>query len=131
DEYVRDPKVTSGALLGAREEVVRVLLRGSDAGPDPWLAGDCLGCAHPDLRADRLRQDARGVPVGNRPPGARARAPRLWRPDRLRVAAEGALLRHRAKPAGAAAGDRRLDLRRPPHGRHAAVRAPRHAPRAA
>ena len=42
-------------------------------------------------------------------------------PARLRLAAEGALLRHRAQPAGAAAGDRRRHLGRPAHRRHAPV----------
>ena len=51
--------------------------------------------------------------------------------DRLRLAAEGALLRHRAQPAGAAEGDRRRGLGRPAHRRHAAARAPGDAAHAA
>ena len=51
--------------------------------------------------------------------------------DRLRLAAEGALLRRRAQPARAAAGHRRRGLGRPAHRRHAAEGAPGDAPHAA
>ena len=47
---------------------------------------------------------------------------------RLRLAAEGALLRHREEPARAAARDRRGHHRRHPHRRHAAEGAARHGP---
>ncbi len=46
----------------------------------------------------------------------------------LRLAAQGALLRHRAQPARAAARHRRRHRGRDPHGRHAAARAPGDAP---
>ena len=54
---------------------------------------------------DRLRKDARGVPLGDRPAGARRRRGRPPRgPDRrrLRLAAEGARQRHPAEPGGPA-----------------------------
>ena len=121
-------QVTPGALLRARSEVVRGLVRGAHARPGGRLARDRLGRAHADLRPDRLGQDPRLVPLGHRPPRPRARAARLGRADRLRLAAQGTLLRHRAQPEGPAAGDRRADLGRAAHGRHAAVRAAEDAP---
>ncbi len=51
--------------------------------------------------------------------------------NRLHLAPQGPLLRHRAQPAGAAAGDRRAHLGRAAHRRHAPVRAAGHASRAA
>ena len=88
------------------------------------LADDRLGRQHADLRADRLGQDAERLPLGDRlarppPRGARHRAQ-----DRLRLAAEGALLRRRAQPARAAEGDRRRGLGRAADRRHAAEGAP-------
>ena len=61
-------------------------------------------------RADRLGQDARGVPVGARQALAGAAASGATR-ARLRLAAEGARLRHRAQPARAAARHRRRTSR--------------------
>ncbi len=93
---------------------------------------------HADLRPDRLRQDADRVPVGDRQPregeGAAA-AGRRGGNDRglarLRIAAEGPLLRRRAQPAGAARRDRRRSEHRPAHGRHSAAGAAGDAPQAA
>ncbi len=125
------------------------------------MAGDRDGGARADLGADRLGQDARGVPVGAgsagrgrerafalRPPRAAAcgcgggfalRPPRAAacgrrhraHTPRLRLPPEGALVRHRAQPAGAVEGHRRGPARGDPHGRHAAERSRADAARAA
>ena len=81
-----------------------------DAGAGAGLAGDRHGRARAHLGAHRLGQDAGRVPVGARPPRPRDPLPEgaaAAHPPGLRLAAEGALLRHRAQPARAAAGDRR------------------------
>ncbi len=56
--------------------LVRGLLRGADAGPGGGLGGDLRRRQRADLRPDRLRQDARQLPLGDRQarprPGARA-----------------------------------------------------------
>ena len=107
-------------------------VRAADAGPGPGVAGDRVGRARPDLGADRLGQDARRVPVGDRPgwPPSRADGEPAHRP-RLRLAAEGAVVRHRPQPAHAAARHRRRSEGRGAHRRHAAARAPADAARAA
>ena len=68
---------------------------------------------HADCRADRLGQDARGVPCGDRrtgAPGARRTSDRRD-PGGLRLAAEGAVERHSPQSGGAA---RRASGRTPP-----------------
>ena len=84
------------------------------------MAGDRLGTARAGLGADRLGQDARGVPGGAGQARRRGRVrPGHARP--VRLAAEGTGLRHRAQPARAAARDRRGARHgRDPHRRHAA-----------
>ena len=67
--------------------------------PGARLAGDRERRAHADPGADRLGQDARRLPLRDRP--ARRRAGRGPAPA-LRLAAEGAELRRRAQPARAA-----------------------------
>jgi hypothetical protein len=47
--------------------VVRARVRGADGRPGAGLAGDRDRAAHADLRADRLGEDARGVPLGTGP----------------------------------------------------------------
>ena len=100
--------------------LVHACLRGADGGPGAGLAGDRHRRARADLGAHRLGQDARRVPVGARPPRGRADRRRRAHAPRLRLAAEGALLRHREEPARAAARHRRRHHRRHPHRRHAA-----------
>ena len=68
------------------------------------MAGHRLGAALPDRRANRERQDAGGLPLGNRPadasrPRRRARSSRDL--GRLHLSPQGPGLRHRAKPARA------------------------------
>ena len=90
----------------------------------------------------RHRERVRTCSSPARPARARRSAAFLWglRPARrrarpraagLRLAAEGALLRHREEPARSAARDRRRDLRRHPHRRHAPEGAPGDAAHAA
>ena len=110
---------------GAR--VVRAGLRRAHRGPGAGVAGDRHRRPHADLRADRVGQDAGRVPVGARPARGRAERDRA-RPPRLRLAAQGALLRRGEEPARAAARDRRGGDGRDPHGRHAAEGAARHGP---
>ena len=106
--------------------MVRPRVRRADGGPVAGVAGDRDRRAHADLRPDRLGQDARRVPVGARP--ARRRAVGRPHAARLRLAAEGALLRRGEEPARAAARDRRRREGRDPHGRHAAEGPARHGP---
>ena len=80
------------------------------------LALDQGAAAHAGRGADRLRQDAGGVPGGDRRSGARGRRCRR-RPSRrhqggLRLAAQGALERHRAQPRAAARRHPRAAARR-------------------
>ena len=101
---------------------------GADAGPGRGLAEDRRRRQHADLRSDRVGQDARRLPLGDRPPraaqqpgpGEEGAEPRVRGQDRLRLAAQGALLRRRAQPAGAAGRDRRRGRGRAAHRRHAA-----------
>ena len=90
------------------------------------MAGDRHRRTHADLRADRLGQDARRLPVGARP--ARRRAQRRSHAARVRLAAQGALVRRGEEPARAAARDRRGRQGRYPHWRHATEGAARHGP---
>ena len=102
-----------------------------DARPGPGVAGDRVRRARPDLGADRIGKDARVVPVGDRPAGRRAARRRPAHRARLRLAAEGPVVRHRPQPAHAAARHRRRSEGRGTHRRHAAARAPGDAARAA
>ena len=51
--------------------LVRGLLRGADAGPGRRLGGDLRRRQRADLRPDRVRQDARQLPLGDRQAGPR------------------------------------------------------------
>ena len=113
-------------LHAAGARVVRAGLRGADPGAVAGVAGDRHRRAHADLRADRLGQDARRLPLGARP--ARRRADDRPHAARLRLAAQGALVRRGEEPARAAARDRRRRPGRHPHRRHAAEGAARHDP---
>ena len=107
------------------------------------MAGDPGRPARADRGADRLRQDARRLPGGDRRAGAaraRRRAPGRDA-DRLRVAAQGAVERHQAQPGSPArrhprclAGAGTAGRRHPhlgAHRRHAFERARPYAPLAA
>ena len=91
----------AGALPARDPRLVRAELRRADAGAGAGLAGDRGGRPCPDPGADRLGEDARGVPLRHRPADGDA-WPRPARP--LRLAAEGAQLRRRAEPARPARG---------------------------
>ncbi len=106
--------------------MVRAGLRGADPGAVAGVAGDRHRRAHADLRADRLGQDARRLPLGAGP--ARRRADDRPHAARLRLAAQGAVVRRGEEPARAAARDRRRRPGRHPHRRHAAEGAARHGP---
>ncbi len=77
-------------------------------------------------RPRQAPENARGVPLGPRPPGGRAHAGGGGPANaaRIRLAAEGPLVRHRAQPARAAPRHRRRRRGRDPHGRHATARPP-------
>src|SRR5205823_14074946 len=105
--------------------LVRAHLLRADAGAGARLARDRDRQAHADPGADRLGQDARGLSLRDRQadPGARTGTP-----PPLRLAAEGAQLRHRAQPAWAT---RRAAVgadRRRPYRRHVAEGASADAP---
>ena len=89
-------------------------VRRADAGAGARLAGDRVAAAHADPGADRLGQDARRLPLRDRP--ARRATPGEGAAPALRLAAEGAELRHRAQPPRAA--------RRARVGAHASASAP-------
>ena len=99
-----------------REWFERAFARPTPA-QEAGLAGDRLGRAHADPGADRVGQDARRVPLRDRPAerGAGGGAPAA-----LRLSAEGAELRRRAQPARAARRDPVGADRGRPHRRHAA-----------
>ena len=101
-------------------------VRRADAGAGPGLAADRVGQGRSGHRADRLGQDAGGVPLGARPAGRRGHRGRRHppRPDQrsLRVAAQGAVERRAPEPRGAArrnqgAGRRARAMRRRRSGR--------------
>ena len=107
--HYRDMAATSGAAaLTGFSEATRawfdVGVRRADACPGAGLECDRQGRPHAGHRADRLRQDARRVPVGDRPAGQRACSGRSQAalPGAVRLAAEGAGRRRRAEPALAA-----------------------------
>src|SRR3989440_713298 len=109
-----------GRLLARDACLVRGRLRGPDPGAGARLAGDRARRAHADPGADRLGQDARCLPLRDRPadPGTGpGPAPAL------RLAAQGTELRHRAQPARAAGRPALGAARRSSHRRHAAERA--------
>ena len=115
-------------LRSGDARLVRARVRRADAGAGARLAGDRLRRAHADPGADRLGKDARRVPLRHRPAHRGGRGQGTAAP--LRLAAQGAQLRHRAQPARAARRPRVGPPRRRPHGRHAAARARADAPRA-
>ena len=130
-------------VSSGRRRLVRPQLRRADGGAGAGLAGLPGRPARADRGAHRIRQDARGLPRGHRragAPGARARA-QGRNPDRLRLAAQGAVERHQAQPRSAArrhprcAAGAGLARRRYPHlgahRRHARRRARPHAPSSA
>ena len=119
--------------------VVRRPLRITHTGAGAGLAGDPGWPPYADRRPDRIGQDPRRVPGGDRrvgPPGAGRRA-RRRDAGGLRLATEGAVQRHPAQPGGAArrhprgAARARTARRRDPHlgahRRHATGRAAAHA----
>ena len=96
------------------------------------MAGHRHRRARAHLGAHRLGQDAGRLPVGARPARGQPAALRGEADAaRLRLAAQGAVLRHRAQPPGSAEGHRRRHRRRHPHRRHAPARARGHATQAA
>ena len=123
----------AGAVLARRGGLVRVGVRRAHGGAGGRLGRDRLGEARAGLRAHRVRKDARGVSLGDRPARGRPGAD-TGRPRALRLAAEGAGRRHRAEPARAAGGHSRCRRAARPraaqhhHGapdrRHAGGRAP-------
>ena len=118
-------------LQPRRPRVVRRCLRRPHGRSGPGVARDRRRRERARLRAHRIGQDARRVPVGARPAGThrrRRRGPCRGYPGRLREPAEGARLRHRAQPAGAVAGDRSgRRARGDPDRRHPPARAGRDA----
>ena len=106
----------AGHPLAADEDLVRARLRRADTRTAARMAGDCerRPRAHPGT--DGLGQDARCVPGRHRPAQRDARG----RPaPSLRLAAQGAELRHRAEPAKPARRARLEALGRGAHGGHA------------
>ena len=91
-----------------RPRLVRGAFRLGDRAAGARLAGDPLRRERADLGADRVRQDARGVPDlprRSRAGGSR-RQPARHHAGALRLAAEGAEQRHSQEPRRAALGDR-------------------------
>ncbi len=120
EERVRDPirwrRSARRCGAGSRPPSRGRRLRRRGAGRRSPVATNALICA-PTGSGKTLASFLWGIDKLARSTGARDR-----RPARLRLAAESALLRHRAQPAGAAARDRRRDLRRPADRRHLAER---------
>ena len=113
------PGIALGHPLAAHEDLVRARVRRADARAAARLAGDRERRTRAHPGADGLREDARGVPARHRPPERDARG----RPaPSLRLAAQGAELRHRAEPAKPARRARLEALGRRAHGRHACRR---------
>ena len=121
-------------------ELVRHELRRADSGSSRSLAGNQGWPPHPHRSADRLGQDARGLPGGDRRTGAAGsrRAADRRNARRLRFPAQGAVERHPSQPRGPAgrhpgtAPPERASRGRNPHlgqdGRHAVGRARADAP---
>ncbi|CAA9255057.1 MAG: putative ATP-dependent DNA helicase, partial [uncultured Corynebacteriales bacterium] len=94
-------------LLPRHPGVVHRRLRGGDGGPARGLGGHRRRRPHAGGGADRVRQDAGGVPVVARPAGRRAGAggPQGALPGALHQPAQGAGRGRRAQPAVAAGRD--------------------------
>ena len=85
--------------------VVRRCLRGADARAGRRVGRDRGRSARPGGRPDRLRQDALGLPVVDRPAGHAARSgEEETLPGPLRLPAQGTRGRRRAQPARTARG---------------------------
>ena len=99
------------AVLTGGPCLVRDELRGPDGRAGPWLGGHLGRTAHAHPRPDGEWQDPGRVPVVPGParprpqPATHAHGTRA-RPGPVHLAAQGAHLRHRAEPAGAADGHR-------------------------
>ncbi len=108
-----------GAVLPRDAGVVRRVVPRAHRGAGRRLGRDRRRPQRPGRGAHRVRQDAGGVPVVDRPAGQRAAARRAAAPlpGPLRLPAEGARRRRRAQPARTA-------------GRHPARRHPARPPRA-
>ena len=63
----RGAHISAGGFQSRHAGVVHARLRRADRRPGTGLAGDRLRRACADLRAHRIRQDACGLPVGDRP----------------------------------------------------------------
>ncbi|MDT4799579.1 hypothetical protein FQZ97_322410 [compost metagenome] len=129
-----------GGLPSRRRRLVPRHLRRTHRGPGPRLAGDSRRTQHPGGGADRLGQDAHGLPLCHRRAGARGPgAGRAAGPlhGGLCVAAQGTVQRHPHQPGGAPGGHPRRagapgpggcgHPHRRAHRRYAAGRARRHA----
>ena len=138
------PRAALERFSAPTRDVVRGGVRRADAGAGRRLGGDRRRPARAGGRADRLRQDAVGVPVGDRPAAAPSRRPRSAQRCRvlyisplkaLAVDVERNLrapltgIRHTAERLGAAVPDvtRRHPLRRHP-ARPSAARSARTPP---
>jgi hypothetical protein len=92
-----------GVLQPRHTPLVRGSVRRTDGGAAAGLGAHCGGRTHTAHRAHGQRQDAGGVPVRDRPAHASRRCRRGARRARaVRLAAEGAGIRHRPQPARAA-----------------------------
>src|SRR5579862_1939207 len=98
--YARTDGGARGVPAGD-EGLVHTKLRRADGRAGAGLARDREREERPDPGPDGLGEDARGVPLGDRPAdsGPRGRAPRP-----LRLAPQGAQLRRRAESPGPLAG---------------------------
>ena len=133
----RDSRSRSArAVQPGRPGLVRGDVRGADAGAGGGLGGDRGRAAHAHPRPDRQRQDPRRLPLdarsprGDAAPAADEGAAR-HRPRPLHLAAQGADLRRRAQPPGAAGRHRpgRRAPRRAGAGHHGRQPDRRHARR--
>ena len=143
DRRLSEPR-SAGTVFAGRPGLVRELLRRADRGAGRGLGRDRQRTPHAHPRADRERQDAGCVPVDAGPAGQPAAAgadegrPRRRPGPCTCQPAQGADLRRRAEPAGAAGGDRpgrcppgRAGARhhgRQPDRRHAGRGPPQHRP---
>ena len=114
-------------LQSGDASLVRGCVRIAHACPGAGLARDRERRAHADPGADRVGQDARRLPLRDRPP---EREPGRGAAPALRLAAEGPELRRRAQPPRAPRGPRERAERRRPHRGHAAEGAADDAPQA-
>ena len=95
-----------------RPGLVRADIRRPDAAADAGVAQHLFRKAHAHTRPDRLRENARGISLGDQSsrgtaPGGDAPA---GGPDTVCLSVEGAQQRHRAEPGGSAGGDRACRL---------------------